>query len=96
MTKDSLILLSEFVVRAGVNSSFVLALEERGLVNTVLVEQEVYIHITELPRLEKISRLYTDLEINVEGIEAITHLLERIENLQGEITSLGNRLKFYE
>ena len=46
--------------------------------------------------MEKISRLHDELEINVEGIEAITHLLERIENLQNEIASLENRLRLYE
>jgi hypothetical protein len=79
-----------------VDTAFFLTLEERGLINIIRIEQEIYIDIIELPRLEKISRLHDELEINVEGIEAITHLLERIENLQSEIASLENRLRLYE
>ena len=96
MNENSLILLSEYSSRSGVDSSFILLLEERGLIRTVTVEQQVYIDIIELPRLEKITRFHEELEINIEGIEAITGLLERIDKLQSEITSLENRLRIYE
>jgi chaperone modulatory protein CbpM len=96
MKEENLILLSEFAISLGVDTAFFLTLEERGLINIIRIEQEIYIDIFELPRLEKIIRLHGELEINVEGIEAITHLLERIENLQNEIVSLENRLRLYE
>jgi len=37
--------------------------------------------------------LYHDLEINIAGIEAITHLLERVEQLQEEMRVLRNRVR---
>jgi hypothetical protein len=40
--------------------------------------------------------LYHELHINIEGIDAIHHLLQRIENMQHEIIALKNRLSFYE
>jgi PleD family two-component response regulator len=36
------------------------------------------------------------MDINVEGIEAVSHLLERIQRLQDELTGLKNRLRLYE
>ncbi|MBK9718177.1 MAG: hypothetical protein IPQ02_11245 [Saprospiraceae bacterium] len=38
--------------------------------------------------MEKESRLYVELRINVEDIETIQHLLERIGDLHQEVTML--------
>jgi hypothetical protein len=40
--------------------------------------------------------LHHDLEINIAGIEAITHLLERVEQMQQNMKGLRNRLRIYE
>jgi chaperone modulatory protein CbpM len=40
--------------------------------------------------------LHHDLEINIAGIEAITHLLERVEQMQENVRGLRNRLRLYE
>lgn len=40
--------------------------------------------------------MYYDLSINLEGIDAIHHLLKRVEQLQDEIFRLKNRLHLYE
>ena len=92
----TMIPLSECCLRLGVDTTFVLTLEEHGLVETIKVEHTIYIEVLELTRLEKIARLYHDLDINVPGIEAITHLLDRIEQLKSEIALLDNRLRLYE
>ena len=96
MKNETLIAVSELAMRLGVETSLIFTLEERGLIKTMHIEQEVYIEFIELPRLEKILRLHDDLDINLEGIETITHLLERIGNLQDEIASLENKLRLYE
>jgi len=36
------------------------------------------------------------MDINLEGIETVTHLLQRINLLQNEIIVLKNRLRLYE
>jgi len=46
--------------------------------------------------LEKFVRFYYELDINLEGIETISHLLERVNALQDELTMLKNRLGIYE
>ena len=41
-------------------------------------------------------RLHYDLEINMEGIDAITHLLKKLQTMQDEISVLKNKLRVYE
>ena len=47
-------------------------------------------------RSEKYSRMYYDLNINVPGIDALNHLLEKIKQLQQEAEHLKARLRIYE
>ena len=49
-----------------------------------------------MPRMEKIIRLHYDLEINMEGIEVIKNMLDKMEALQDEVRKLQNRLNIYE
>ncbi len=48
-----------------------------------------------ITELERYTHLYYDLSINIAGIDAIHHMLERIELLQQEVRSLRNELGFY-
>ena len=66
------------------------------MIETVLQEEKIFLPVSELPYLEKIIRLHFELDINLEGIETITHLLERIKKMQEHITQLTNRLKEFE
>ncbi len=52
--------------------------------------------INTLQKLEQYTRWHYDLDINIEGIEVIEHLLNRMRNLQDEIISLQNRLRIFE
>ena len=49
----------------------------------------------ELELLEQFIRWHNDMDINVEGIEALHHMLMRVKLLQAEIDSLKNELQFY-
>jgi len=91
-----LIAVSEFCTYHQVEYTFIRSLSEAGLVEIQVVEQETYIPETELQKLERMVRLHNELEINVAGIEAITHLLQRMEDIQEEIRTLRNRLNRYE
>jgi hypothetical protein len=44
-----------------------------------------------MQKLEKFVRLHYDLDINLEGIETINYLLEKIEKMQKEILELRNK-----
>jgi len=91
-----LIPADEFCTNYNVSISFIRSLQENGLMETTTIEETEYIPASRLQELEKIVRLYYDMDINLEGIESIIHLLRRIDSMQDEITFLRNRLSMYE
>jgi chaperone modulatory protein CbpM len=96
MQTEEMIELPKFCSSHGLEISFIQSLENQGLINIVIVNQTLCVRTSDLPRLEQVVRLYGELDINPEGIDAIGHLLDRIEDLQHEIISLRNRLSLYE
>lgn len=76
--------------------TFVNDLDKMGLIQIELIEEEPSIHHDQLSRLEKIMRLYHELELNLEGIDVVFHLLDQQQALRNEIIFLKNRLKLYE
>ncbi|MHB1922779.1 MAG: chaperone modulator CbpM [Chitinophagaceae bacterium] len=76
--------------------SFFDALEESGLIELSRMDGETRIPVSQIQALEQMIRMHEDLGINLEGIEAILHLLERVQNMQLEIHHLKNRLSLYE
>ncbi len=75
-----------------VEYTFISSLSEAGLVELKVVNKTTYIPESGLQKLERMIRLHNELEINVAGIEAITHLLERVEQMQEEMRRLRNRV----
>ena len=96
MEQTDMIVLDEFCTSHQVEVSFVRTLEEHGLIETITINETLYIQENELSKLEQIVRLHQELNINSEGADAIINLLKRIENMQNEITVLRNKLSFYE
>lgn len=96
MQPADMIPATEFCVHHKIELSFIHLLEQHGMIETVVIEECVFLPISELDRLEKIIRLHFELDINLEGIETINHLLQRITNMQEQIVSLSNRLKAWE
>jgi hypothetical protein len=96
MQFEDMVPASEFCVHHNIELSFIDSLREYGLVETILIEEKVYLPVSQLGHLEKIVRLHFDLEINLEGIETIAHLLEKVNTLQDQVNQLTNRLKAYE
>jgi hypothetical protein len=93
---ENLIPANEFCINHDIEISFIRSLQETGLIEITTVEETEYIHVSQLQELERIVRLYFELDINLEGIETINHLLQRINYLENEITALKNRLRLYE
>lgn len=86
----------EFCSHHHVEVSFLHSLHEYGLIEIVGEEEDFYVNEDELDAIEKIIRLHYDLHINLEGIDAVQNLLQRIEAMQAEIVSLKNRLYLHE
>jgi len=96
MENDQLIAIEVFCTNYDVEYSFVESLQEHDLIETVSVGNARFLQIPQLSRIERMIRLHHELDINLEGIEAIQGLLNRIEHLDREVASLRNRLRFYE
>ncbi|MEJ7691679.1 chaperone modulator CbpM [Daejeonella sp.] len=96
MVRKKLISTDEFCVHHNIEFSFIRNLCEFGLLETIKVEKTEFINEDQLEKLERMLRLHRELEINVEGIDTIDHLLDRMHDLQNEVTQLKNRLRLYE
>ena len=96
MQNEDLVAANEFCSHYHIEYSFITSLQQFGLIDVTTIQETGFIPTSELQKLEKLIRLHYDLDINLEGIEAITFLLQKVENMQQEITALRNRLRLYE
>jgi hypothetical protein len=95
MQDDQLIPTNEFCLHHHVEMNFIYDLQEYGLIEVVRTEENDFVSADKLNELEKIVRLHYDLNINMEGIDVILHLLKQLEDAQKEMNELRNQLKFY-
>ena len=96
MEKENLIPVYDFCTSHKIEISFINSLKDEGLIELVRIEETEYLHDNQLNDLEKIIRLHNDLDINIEGIDTVIHLLDKIHEMQDEILRLRNRLRLYE
>lgn len=75
-----------------IETTFVQSLNDYGLISLTQTEEEYFIDYDQLADLEKYMHLHYDMDINMEGIEAITHLLNRVHDLQHEVKQLRREL----
>ena len=93
---EHLISTDDFCNHYKVEYSFINSLQEHGLIEIKKIDQHYFIDHDHLKNMEKLIRLHYDLEINLEGIEAITYLLNKINNMREEIITLKNKIRLYE
>ena len=92
MAQEKLIPVKDFCIHHNIEYSFISSLKNSGLISVTSVKRSSFMHVDEMHKLEKFVRLHYELDINVEGIETINHLLERIESMQQEILKLRNKV----
>ena len=90
--QTELIIVSDYCHKCHIEPSFIELLEEGGLINVRTEDGKHYLLVSQLPELERYSRMYYDLSINMEGIDAIHHLLERMEVMRREMDLLRKQL----
>lgn len=96
MPTTHLIAANEFCIYHNIELSFIYSLQQSGLITVTVVEEKLFVEESELPQLEKLVRLYHEMDINLEGIETITYLLQRMHEMQRQIAALENKLRMYE
>ncbi|MCK9639064.1 MAG: chaperone modulator CbpM [Prolixibacteraceae bacterium] len=90
------IAIDEFCSSWNIEVSFINSLQETGLIEIEIVNETACIDVDQLQQLEKYIRLYYELDINIEGIETIMHLLKRLNEMQDEMNNLRNKLRLFE
>ncbi len=96
MQTEYLMGVNEFCASHDIEVSFISSLQQTGLIEITTVEEAGFLNAEQLRQLEKYIQFYYELDINIEGIDSIKHLLQRIDALHDEITLLRNRLRLYE
>lgn len=96
MNTENLILLQTVSSHYKVELSFFTHLSEIGLIEIKIIEQSSYIHQDQINDIERIVRMHHELELNPEGIDVVFNLLQKIDRLQKDLTTIKNRLKLYE
>lgn len=92
MEERTFVSAKAFCTHHHIELTFIQSLQDYGLIETTSEAEEVLLPQEQLEALEKMVRLHFDLNINLEGIDAIYHLLQRVENLQREVISLRRKL----
>lgn len=96
MDTNNLISIQQFCLYYNVPVSFIKSLQDYDLIEVTFTENEIYVEKSQLNAIEKMIRLHFDLNINIEGIDAISNVLKQVDTLQSEIQTLRNKLEFYE
>ena len=79
-----------------VEETFLDQLQSSGLIEIVIEEDDRYIEYNYLQEIEQFVRWHYELEINMEGIEALHHMLQQVRELQSDVEQLRGELKFYK
>ena len=96
MQTEEMIIVNEFCIHHNIDPGFIDALNDSGLIEVTIADEKLYMPENQLPQLEKLVRLHYEMDINLEGNETITYLLNRMTEMQQQIMKLNNRLRIYE
>ena len=96
MDTETMIPASVLCTCHNIELSFICSLKDSGLIEADSIDEQLYLPASQLKRLEQLILLRQEMDINLEGIETVSSLLERINDLQQQIIVLNNRLAFYE
>ncbi|MFR9165476.1 MAG: chaperone modulator CbpM [Dysgonomonas sp.] len=86
--QQELIIISEYCEKTDIEPQFISRLEEEGLIEIHSSDGKQYLDISQLGDIERYAHLYYELSINIEGIDVIRLLLERIQEMKSEIARL--------
>jgi hypothetical protein len=96
MSIENFIPLETLCTHYNVELSFFSNLNEIGLIEIQTVEQLQYVDQDSIYEIEKMIRMHQDLQVNLEGIDVVFNLLQKIDSLKQELMDVRNRLRLYE
>ena len=96
MSLENFIPVNTLCTHYKVELSFFDNLNAIGLIEIQTVEEMQYVHRDSIYDIEKMIRMHQDLDVNIEGIDVVLNLLQKIDALKKEIHTVRNRLRLYE
>lgn len=96
MSTENFIPISTLCQHYKLEISFFNNLNENGLIEIQFVDNIQYVHKESIYEIEKIVRMHKELRVNIEGIDVVLNLLQKIDALQTELLKVRNRLLLYE
>lgn len=96
MSNDKLILVSELCKYYRMEQSFFNDMHELGLIEILSLNDKHFIDENKISIVDKVIRMHNDLNLNIEAIDTLFNLLEKINALQTELILVQNRLRLYE
>ena len=96
MKTNNYIKIKEFCQHTQIESTFISSLAEEGIVRIEIIDEENCIDEECLSELEMFSRWHYDLGINIEGIDAMRHMVKKMNSITEELNQLRKQLDFYK
>lgn len=96
MQTENYILIRQYCEQTATPVDFIYTLQEYGFIEVQQIKNDVYIASHDLVEIERIGRLQNELGINLEGIDALYHMLQKINHLENQLRLAKDRLKIYE
>ena len=93
--ETDLIIVREYCQKSHVTPSFIVSLEENGLIDIQVIEGEHYLLVSQLRDLERFIRWHEDLSVNIEGIGVIHELMGRMHEMQQELNQLRREVRVF-
>lgn len=94
--ETGLIIIDELLQNSGIEPSFIILLKNEGLIDITIIEGRQYIHESQLTDLERFANMYYELSINVEGIDVIHNLLQKMNRMEDELYELRKLLHYHK
>lgn len=79
-----------------IETAFIDELEQFGLIELKVEQSNRLIAADHLPAVEKMLRLHEEMGINLEGIETVMNLLDKMQRMQDEMLQLRRRLRVFD
>ena len=78
-----------------INFALVESWQKMGLVHLIELENKQHIPLDQIQKLEQLLRLHLDLDIQLQDVDIVYNLIEKLKTLQSENLMLKQQLNLY-
>lgn len=96
MKTNEIIIINQLCRSYQIEFTFFEQLEHLGLIKILSVQEEACIEENELEAVEKMIRLYQELNVHPQSMDVVMNLLQKVEDLQDELRLTQIKLKRFE